>query len=156
MSLLSEITTGPLAAELAPHIASGNDAAIADVLNRRDIPALGAVDRATFAMWVGATGLRAAIQDHADAVGSPLRSVSLTLLDCLQGGVANSLDMSSAQHQMMLGAWVQTGAISQAQHDELLALASHTISRAEQAGLGTVSVNDVARTVRADDGSSLV
>ena len=32
-ALTTEIQTGPLAAELAPFVASGNDAAIADILN---------------------------------------------------------------------------------------------------------------------------
>lgn len=38
MSLLDELTTGPLAAELAPLIAEGNDTAILRALNRKDIP----------------------------------------------------------------------------------------------------------------------
>lgn len=43
MTLHDELTTGPLAAELAPLIADGNDGAILAVLNRKDIPAKGKV-----------------------------------------------------------------------------------------------------------------
>lgn len=38
-ALADEFSNGPLAAELAPLIAAGDDAAILDVLYRRDIPA---------------------------------------------------------------------------------------------------------------------
>ena len=43
MSLLEELTTGPLAAEIAPHIASGDDGAIAAILNRKDITVKGSL-----------------------------------------------------------------------------------------------------------------
>ena len=43
MSLLDELTTGPLAAELAPLIAAGDDGAIYAALHRKDIVADGSV-----------------------------------------------------------------------------------------------------------------
>lgn len=43
MTLHDELTIGPLAAELAPLVADGNDGAILEVLNRKDIPAKGKV-----------------------------------------------------------------------------------------------------------------
>lgn len=43
MDLYDELTSGPLASELAPHIAAGNDGAIFDILHRKDIPSKGKV-----------------------------------------------------------------------------------------------------------------
>lgn len=108
----------------ADHVASGWDAEIARIINERTVPVLGSVSRARFAMWCGATGLRAVIQDHADNPTSQLRSIALTLLDFLQGGVSDSLDMADASNQAMLAAWVSTGEITQPQADELLAMAT--------------------------------
>ena len=153
--LKTEIQSGPLAAELAQHVAAGNDAAIADILNRRNILVTECVDRGTFAMWCGSTGLRAAIQDHAGNVASPLRAIALTLLDFLQGGVAPSIDLAKPANQMMLAAWVQAGAITAEQRTELLAMATHVISRAEQMGI-TITELDIRRTIWADDGSKLL
>jgi hypothetical protein len=80
------------------------------------------VPRSVFAGWCGSTGLRAVIQDKAEAVGDPLRSSALSLLDFLQGGVAPGLDLSHAGNAAMLAAWVSLGAVSAEQRDELLAL----------------------------------
>ena len=150
--LKTEIQSGPLAAELAQHVAAGNDAAIADILNRRYILVTGCVDRATFAMWCGSTGLRAAIQDHAGNAASPLRAIALTLLDFLQGGVAPSLDLAKPANLGMLAAWVAAGAITPEQRTELMEMATHVISRAEQLGINITDM-DIRRTIWADDGS---
>jgi hypothetical protein len=65
-ALKTEIQSGPLASELAPHIASGNDQAIADALNRVDaarlidrtiVPAREIIDATVVADW---TALNAA------------------------------------------------------------------------------------------------
>lgn len=130
--------------EFANDIAIGSDEGIAQKINARSIPVVGGIERSKFAMWCGATGLRATIQDHAETQGSPLRSVSLTLLDFLQGGVANTLDMSDVANKTMLGAWVAAGALTQAQSDELMAMATH-----DQPVFGqNVSHLDIAKALR--------
>jgi hypothetical protein len=62
VALKAEIETGPLASELAPHIANGNDQAIADALNRVDaarlidrtiVPAHEIIDATVVADWTG-------------------------------------------------------------------------------------------------------
>lgn len=108
----------------APWIAGGNDQQIADEINRRTVPVVGSVSRSRFAMWCGATGLRAAIADHAANQASQLRSIALTLEDFLLGGVADELHLSDPVNQAMVGAWVQAGALTQPQADELIALAT--------------------------------
>jgi hypothetical protein len=147
MSLLDELQTGPLAAELAPFIASGDDGAIHAVLHRKDIAVNGTVAVNDFAIWAASTGLRAAIQDHAANAESPLRSIALTLLDLLQGNLAPALDFGNATNVALLSAWVTAGALTTQQRDELLALSAKSISRAEQAGL-TVTVTDIAQALR--------
>jgi hypothetical protein len=110
-------------AALSTWVADGTDFKIADTINARTVPVVGSVSRPRFAMWAGATGLRAVIQDHADNPASPLRSVSLTLLDFLRGA-ADTLDLSDSLNQQMLSAWVHAGALTQAQADELIEMAT--------------------------------
>ncbi len=123
----------------ADWIAHGNDQQLADALSALTVPVVGSVSRSRFAMWCGATGLRAAIADHARTPGSPLRSIALTIEDFLLGGVAEELHLADPANQMMIAAWVQAGALTQAQADELLALAT-----TPQPLFGQVSNTDVA------------
>lgn len=104
------------------------------------------VRRADFAIWCGATGLRAAVEDHAGNVASPLRSVALTIRDFL-GGAAESIDFALAGNQQMLAAWQMAGAITQAQADELMALGREPDPVAEM---------DVRRAIWNDDGSRAI
>lgn len=128
----------------AEHVASGWDAEIARIINERTASVLGSVSRARFAMWCGATGLRAVIQDHAENPLSPLRAVALTLLDFLQGGVAESLDLSDPANTGMLALWVDQAAITQEQANTLVALAT-----TDQPIFGTpVHHLDVAKALR--------
>jgi type IV secretory pathway VirB2 component (pilin) len=110
--------------EFADFIANGNDQQICDAINQRMVPVVGGVSRSRFAMWAGKTGIRATIQDHAGTQGSPLRAICLTLLDFLQGGVSESLDLSEPDNQQMLGIWVAMAEITQSQADDLIAMAT--------------------------------
>lgn len=104
------------------------------------------VRRADFAVWCGATGLRAVVEDHAGNVNSPLRSAALTIRDFL-AGAAESIDFSLAGNQQMLGAWQQAGAITQEQADALLALGQEPDQVAEM---------DVRRAIWNDDGTRAI
>ena len=110
--------------EFAAFIAGGNDQDICDAINLRTVPVVGSVARSKFSMWCGSTGVRSKIQDHADNPASPLRAISLTLLDFLQGGVSEALDLADSTNQQMLGVWVALGEIAQTQADELIAMAT--------------------------------
>ena len=110
--------------EFADYIAGGNDQQICDDINARTVPVVGSVARSKFSMWCGSTGVRSKIQDHADNPASPLRAISLTLLDFLQGGVSEALDFADPTNQQMLGVWVALGEITQAQADDLITLAT--------------------------------
>lgn len=143
-TLAEELAIGPLAAELAPHVAAGNAALIVAALNDKRFDAYGPIGRAEFAIWCGTTGLRAAIEDHANAPLSPLRSIALTLIDFLRGNVSPAIDFGKAANRQMLAAWVSAGGVTQAQADELLALSLHKVSRAEILGLD-ITLETVAK-----------
>jgi hypothetical protein len=147
INLYNELTTGPLSAELAPYIASGDDSAIDKILNEKQFVVIDEISANDFAIWAASTGLRATIQDHAENPASPLRSIALTLLDLLQGNLDRALDFGNAANVAMLEAWVTATAITAAQRDELLALSEKMISRAEQLGINP-TITDIAQALR--------
>ena len=135
MALYNELTTGPLSNEIAPYIIHGNDGAIFNILNRKDISVNGSVNINTFAIWCASTGMRATIQDQANNVSSPLRSIALTLLDLLQGNLnPPALDLANPTNVAMVEVWVTAGLLTTAQRDDLLNLSKKLISRADGVG----------------------
>lgn len=147
MSLLTELQSGPLATEIAPHIASGNDGEIAALLNADYSTEIRSISRSFFAIWCAQTGMRAVIRDHALNTNSPLRSIAITLEDFL-GGAADSLDFAKPENQAMLAAWVAAGGCTQAQADTLLALCQVPVSRAYQVLGKAITATDVAQALR--------
>lgn len=112
---------------------------VCDLLNAPTRTRTGVVPVSVFAIWCGQTGMRGAIEDAAADKTSPLRSIALTLLDLLRGGVSEGLDLSNTGNQAMLAAWQAAGAINQAQRDSLIALAQTPCSRAAELGLPRVT-----------------
>lgn len=124
-----------LQAELAAHYADMMSAnrygEILAALNAPAFDAYGRVERADFAVWCGATGLRAVLEDLA-ATANPLRSAALAALDLVRGAVAGSIDFALDGNQQMLAAFVAQGAVTQEQADALLAMSTTKVSRAHQ------------------------
>lgn len=120
MALRDEILALP--AEL---LATQSEAAIAAALNQPR-PAVGSVSRQEFAMWTGSTGMRAVIEDKANDPNSPLRSIALTCRDFILGA-ADNLDLSLDLNKAMLKAWVDSGLLSQADHDALISMATKEV-----------------------------
>lgn len=89
------------------------------------------------AAWAAQTGVRAAVQDAADTVGHPLRSVALAAIDLLQGGMSATFD--TVVYGGMLDAMQSGGLMTQAHRDALTALATKPMN---------VSAADVLRVVR--------
>jgi len=100
-----------------------DDAAIAAILSvgRSKV---GTVSTAVFSSWAAQTGMRAVIEDRAVASGDPLRSSALSLRDVVTGG-ASGIRLDYAANQAMLAAWVALGALSSANRDSLIALATY-------------------------------
>ena len=85
---------------------------------------VGSVSRAVFSMWCGRTGLRVAIENHANNVDSPLRSIAITLEDFLRGGTTDAVDFGHPDNMYMLEVWGNAGAISVEQAAEIITLAT--------------------------------
>lgn len=84
---------------------------------------VGTVSVGDLASWAAATGMRAAIEDHATNAASPLRSIALALRDVLVGG-ASGIRLDLPANAAMLAAWVSAGVLSAENRDALLALAT--------------------------------
>lgn len=141
MTLYEELTTGPLAAEIAQHIADRNDAAIFALLSKKDISVTGAVTIDVFSSWATLTKMRSAIQDHAANPASPLRDMALTLIDFFGKPRDTFIDFGNPDNIYMLNIWVVAGVLSIPQRDVLLAKATKLVSRADQLG---VSIADIS------------
>ena len=140
MTLLDEIK-----AKCSPELLASRDSdAIAAAMNIGRVR-IGYASRESFAMWAAKHDVRAKIEDHANNQASPLRSIALALLDVLRSPT-EGIDFSVPDNQVMLGAWVASGEITQAQADELFALASRP---------NPVTEFDVRKAIWADDGSYL-
>ena len=140
MTLLEEIK-----AKCSPDLLASQDAdTIAAAVNIGRVR-VGYASREKFSTWAAKHSVRAKIEDHSSNPESPLRSIALALLDVLRSPT-EGIDLSVPDNALMLGAWVQSGEITQAQADELVALASQ---------IDPVSEFDVRRAIWADDGSYL-
>lgn len=111
--------------EFASWIAGGNDQQITDAINDTTVPVIGNVSRSKFAMWCGITGLRAKIEAHANNAASPLQSIALTIKDFLLGGSGvDAVNMGDPTNVAMLDAWIQAGALTTGQKDDLIVMAT--------------------------------
>jgi hypothetical protein len=145
-ALRSEIETGPLAAELAPHIASGADGEAAAILNRADISASGKVTAHDIRQYLMLVDLLLPIE----ASESPTCKAATRALE-----IFPVFDLSNPMIAYKLGQ-VLDGLVADnlvpdftEEHKlTILSLANTYISRAEQAGFGVVSVEQIAQALR--------
>ena len=140
-ALAAEISTDPAALGYAAHLPDA-PGAVCDLMNATTSTKSGVVPTAQFAIWAASTGMRAVIEDKALAAGDPLRSAALTLRDLLAGSMAG-LDLSDAANVAGLQVWVTVGALTQENHDALVALAATPASRADVLGLPRVTFDDL-------------
>jgi len=145
--LYNELTTGPLAAQIASHIASGDDGAIYSIMHTKDIPSVQSINANEFAIWTVTTGQRAVIEDTASTTNDPLRSVALALQDLLRGNLNQMLDLSNPSIIALTQAWRDGGKMTQADYDSLLAIGTKLISRAEQLN-DSITIQQIATALR--------
>lgn len=141
MNLIDELTTGPLAMELAPLIADGNDSAVLSVLNRRDIPAKGPVTTSSIKAFLFAAGLWNTIK-HGTSVACEDAVDALTLFDTFELGNPVYL----ARLTQVLDALVAEPLVpdfTETHKAMILAMGDMLISRAEQIGIQPTE-NDIA------------
>jgi hypothetical protein len=145
-TLIEELTNGPLAAELAPHITAGADGVVAAILNRKDIPAKGKVASHDIRQYLMLVDLLIAIE----ASPQPACVAAKRALE-----VFPVFDLSNP---MILGKFTQVldGLVAEDLIPDftevhkltILSLADTFISRAEQAGLGHIDHMAVAKALR--------
>lgn len=154
VALKTEIDIGPLATELAPHKASGNDTAIAAALNaqrgetmlrERLISA-----RGVLANYPGGSAEGAAVLDKVEAAAASVPAVKW-VMSFLK---ADGIDIGSPATQGMLDQLAAGGLVTADEASKLKALGVAPASRAEIVFGQVVSVTDVARALRNDDGSN--
>lgn len=105
-------------------VAEGDYAAAVALLPPQSV--LGLVDRADFASWAAATGMRSKIEDISLTAGHPLRDSSLAILDVLRGA-ASGIDLAQEGNMAVITAWVQTGQLPQGAADALISLGTTAV-----------------------------
>ncbi len=146
MSLLEELTTGPLAVELAPHITAGADGVVAAILNRKDIAAKGTVASHDIRQYLMLVDLLIAIEQSA-------------ALSCVAAKRALEVfPVFDLSNPMILGKFTQVldGLVAEDLIPDftethkltILSLGDTLIIRAEQAGLGNVTIEQIAQATR--------
>lgn len=147
-ALKTEIQSGPLAAELAPYIASGNDTAIADALNdRRGETMLRErliSARGVLAQYPDGPAAGAAVLDKLEAAAAGVPAVKW-VMSFLK---ADGIDIGSPATQGMLDQLAVGGLITAAEAGKLKSLGMVPASRAEIVLGQSVSVTDVAIALR--------
>lgn len=155
----AEISAGPLAAEIAPFVAAGNDQKVADIINRQDIAGKKRAAMPDLVNYLSDQGILANIADAAIDAANPghaaARKVVATLRLSTELGVTN-INMERAGNQALISNLVSVGLMTVAQANGVKALANTVLSRAEILWGQPITANDVARAVRNDDGSSKI
>jgi hypothetical protein len=133
MSLYDELTTGPLAAEIAPFLAARNGGAIATVMTRKDIAAKGALSSHDIKQYLSLIGLRIPIMDSA---APACREASQALADFESFELSNSMILAKFT-AILDGLVIETliPDFTETHKLTILAMADKLISRAEQLGI---------------------
>lgn len=134
-ALYDELTTGPLAEQIAPLIAAGDDEGIAVLLNTRDISAPGNLAVHDIKKYISLIGLRLPILDsQADSC----RQFNLALEDFKESGFDLGDPMIAGKVGQVLDALVAETSVTNFTEEHkatILSLANKQISRAEQLGI---------------------
>lgn len=145
MSLLDELTTGPLAAELAPLIAAGDDGAIYAALHRKDIVTDGSVTAHDIQQYLMLCDLLIPIEEStAASCKTATRALSLfpvfrTNIPEVKAKLISVLDGLVAE--TLIPDFTETHKAT------ILAMAQTTVSRAEQIGVNP-TIQDIAQALR--------
>jgi hypothetical protein len=145
-TLLEEITNGPLAAELAPHVTAGADGVVAAILNRKDIPTKGKVASHDIRQYLMLVDLLIAIESSAQpsCVAAKRALEVFPIFD-----LANPMILG--KFEQVLDGLVAEDLIpdfTETNKAVILVLADTFISRAEQVGLGNVTIEQIAHATR--------
>lgn len=142
-ALKVEIQSGPLAAELAPLIKSGDDWSVASTLNRRDRPGVRKVPVRDLYLYLLKRMRWRGIVAAATDPQHPATDAAYTA-QALATGPQVEVDTRDPVSIGLIDALVMSALITAPQGEEIKALSDVLVSRAEEIGLGHVSSADVA------------
>lgn len=142
---LEYLTEGPLAIEIAPFIASGNDAAICEALNRKDIIVHGSITASTIRQYLMLNNFLLLIESGTtEACRMVARALELfPNFDLSQPIIFNKFSL-------ILDALVDDASVvdfDELNKAALISLANKKISRAEQLGV-VVDSDSIAQVLR--------
>lgn len=141
MTTLHELITGE--SSLATAIMTGDDGTIQTWLNTPSVTVQRNIPINAFVGALYNSGAFVAILTAA-AQGNTTAAMAVTLIEKAKTLGIEGIDMSLAVNQGMVSTLVSAGIITQEQVDSATALASVVVSPAEAAGLGSISLQDVA------------
>jgi hypothetical protein len=145
-TLIEEINTRPLASELAPHIAAGSDGIAAAILNRKDIPAKGKVAAHDIRQYLMLVDLLIAIESSIQpACVAAKRALEVfPIFDLANPMILGKFEqvLDGLVAEDLIPDFTETNKLT------ILSLADTLISRAEQAGLGNVTIEQIAQATR--------
>lgn len=138
---LDDLITGE--ASLATAIASGDDGAIQTWLNTPSVVVTRNIPINAFVGDLYNSGAFVAILQAA-ATGNATAQMAVTLIEKAKTLGIEGIDVTLPVNQAMIGTLVSEAIVTQAQADSALALASVTVSPADAAGLGTITLQQIA------------
>ena len=150
-ALKSEIETGPLAAELAPMVAAGNDGGIADALNVKTIPAKGSVTTHDIRQYLMLVDLLLVIENTPTptCIATKRALEVFPVFDLANPWVLDKFTqiLDGLIAESLIPTFTETHKAT------ILSMADVLTSRAEQVFGRDVNYTDIARSLRNDDGS---
>lgn len=143
--LYDELVSGPLAAEIAPHIASGDDGAIFAILSRRDRPGKQSISTHDIKQYLSLRGLRLPIKE---STAPACKEASLALEDFDTFDCNNPIILAKLNDVLngLVSAPLEPAFI-EADKAAILALGDTLISRLDQLSI-RVSISDIATALR--------
>ena len=147
-ALKTEIQTGPLAVELAPYLASGNDTAIAAALNEQRgetmLKERFVSARSILAFYPDGPAAAAVVLDKLEAAAASVPAVKWVMSYLKTDGI----DIGGVATHGMLDQLAASGLITADEAAKLKSMGYSPASRAEIALGQAVSANDVAMALR--------
>lgn len=143
--LYDELTTGPLAAEIAPYIQQGSDGLILEALERRDIPSKGDLETSKIKAYLFALGFWNTIK-HSSSLACEEAIDALTLFQTFE--LSNPVYLYRLTQ--VLDALVAEPLLpdfAEENKQAILSMGDILISRVDQLGI-RVSIYDIAQALR--------
>jgi hypothetical protein len=148
-ALRAELTNDPAQLGYGPLLAAGSANRVADLLNERTQQALGSVAITPLLEWIAAHGIMARLREAAAGEDADVASIAEVALMLVSNPNIPALDLSRVRVRGMLTELAQADVIPADTAQELIALATTYVSRAQVLGLGYVSADDVSRAMEA-------